>query len=66
MAKPEPQGISKEAKSYPLHSNPTPSASQRYSRTQLVASVLVESCLKEEVLLARSLKSKHTGPYNEC
>lgn len=46
--------------------NPIPSASQSYSRTQFMASVSVESCLKEKVLLARSLKNKHTGPCNEC
>lgn len=45
--------------------NPTTSASQSYSRTQYMASVSVESCLKEKVLLARSLKNKHIGPCNE-
>lgn len=47
--------------------DPTSPASQSYSRTQFVATVSVESCLKEKVLLARSrLKSKHAGPCNEC
>lgn len=53
MAKPEPQGIPEEAKSYPPTSDPTPSASHSYSRTQIVASVSVESCLKEK------------GPFSE-
>lgn len=58
-------------KEFPKKPKPPPPqphcpASQSYSRTQFVALVSVESCLKEKVLLAMRLESKHSGPCNEC